>query len=122
MVRQFSNEDPIHRAQQAWQILVSAAHNRQTFTYLQLALAIFGESHRHLTHIPLSTVAAFRQREGLPQLTALMVSEDEQYLGIPAEGIQRFVSRAEVNAERERVYGHNWYGLIVPTGSELAAE
>ena len=125
MAREYRNEDPIHQGQQAWVILVSAAHNRQTITYRQLATAMFDgydEPQPLLTHRPLIAVAAFCRREELPNLTAIMASEDERFLGLPAEGIHRdYVALDAANAEREKAYRYNWYGVMVPTISELAA-
>jgi alkylated DNA nucleotide flippase Atl1 len=114
MVRLF-NENPSHpkRAQQVWQILVAKATNRQTVTYGQLA-DILGFGGAGVLSQTLGHIMHFCQQNGLPPLTVVVVNEGT---GLPGEGL----ICDDLNADREKVFGHDWFGLVPPTPEELDA-
>ncbi len=103
------------RAQQAWQVLIGAAHNRQTLTYDAIG-ELVGVP-RHGLGNYLNLVAAYCRRHGLPPLTVLAVGT---HAGRPSEG---YVSPSgDEAADREKVYGQNWYGLQPPQVSDFEAD
>ena len=100
------------RAQQVWQVLTSAARNRQILTYELLAKAI-GMGAGTLAG-PLGCVMYYCQQRGLPPLTVLVVGKAG---GRPGIGL---ITSKNVNIDRERVYAHNWFESVPPTETELA--
>ena len=121
MVRRF-HEQPVEiRAQQVWIILIGAAANRQTITYLELALLMgFNENSRHIVPQFLDPVARYCQREDLPALTVLVVSEAS---GQPGDGLLPFIRRGYTyEAERELVYQEDWYQYRVPSQNDFRRE
>jgi len=100
------------RALQVWSILVCKAANRQTLTYGQLATYLGFEGAGTLAHI-LGHVMHYCIQNNLPPLTVLVVNQDT---GLPGEGL----IDADLNADREKAFNFNWYGLIPPTAAELA--
>jgi hypothetical protein len=71
------------RAQQIWQILLSAAHNRQVITYKTLAKLI-GYGGSGVLGDPLAYIACWCNDNNLPPLTSLVVNEKT---GLPGKGI-----------------------------------
>jgi hypothetical protein len=88
-------------ALQIWQILISAAHNRQTLTYEMLGEMI-NLPHYSLGH-PLDRVQNHCRSNDLPPLTSLVVSKDT---GRPAGGYEPVI---DDNADRESVFAFDWY-------------
>ena len=121
MPQRFHEQPTEVRAQQVWVILIGAAANRQTITYLDLALRMgFNENSRHITPQFLDPVARYCQREGLPALTSLVVSEAS---GQPGEGIRPFIRQGNTyESERELVYRENWYQYQVPSRNDFRLE
>ena len=114
MVRYFDDApSQSTRAAQVWQILVSKAMNRQTLTYGQLASMLGFERAGTLAHI-LGHIMHYCIQGGLSPLTVLVVNQET---GLPGEGL----IQAELNADREKVFGFNWYGLIPPSADELSS-
>lgn len=92
------------RAMQVWQILVSAAHNRQTLTYGQVAEHLEFEGAGVLAQI-LGCIMGYCEAKGLPPLTCLVVN---QKTGLPGAGL---TTVENLPTDREAVYKHNWFAL-----------
>jgi hypothetical protein len=109
----FFDEGPTHatRALQIWQILISAAHNRQTLTYGRLAAMLHFKGADVLA-TPLGHITHYCQQNGLPPLTVLVVNQET---GLPGEGL----IGADLNADREKVFSYKWFGVFPPTPEEL---
>ena len=99
------------RAQQIWQILLSAAHNRQVITYKILAKLI-GYKGGGVLGDPLAYIAYWCKDNELPPLTSLVVNEKT---GLPGEGIP--IKKAPTY--REKVYAFDWFKIVPPTREEL---
>ena len=89
------------RALQIWQVLIGAAHNRQTLTYEMLGKMI-GLPHFGLAN-PLEEVQSHCRQNGLPPLTVLVVSKET---GRPSEG---YTQVSEESVDREHVFSFAWY-------------
>ena len=63
----------------------------------------------------LGHIAIYCKENGLPPLTDLVVKKTT---GLPGGGLATQV--ADFNAERERVYEHEWYSMFPPTVEELS--
>ena len=111
----FYSQDPTYatRAAQIWQILACKASNRQTLTYGQLADLIGFKGAGTLAHF-LGHIMYYCIQNELPPLTVLVVKQDT---GLPGEGLVG----ADLNADRERVFGYDWFALVSPTTEGLAA-
>ncbi|MDO8925942.1 MAG: hypothetical protein Q7U94_03410 [Sideroxyarcus sp.] len=92
------------RAMQVWQILVGAAHHRQTLTYGQVAEHLEFEGAGVLAQI-LGCIMLFCKAKGLPPLTCLVVN---QTTGLPGDGL---TTVENLPTEREDVYNQNWFAL-----------
>jgi hypothetical protein len=91
------------RAMQIWQVLISAAHNRQTLTYDMLGKLI-GMGANVLAQT-LGCVMDYCKRNGLPPLTVLVVRRDT---GEPGTGL---TTAEDLNRDRESVYAYEWYKM-----------
>lgn len=90
------------RALQIWQILISAAHNRQILTYKIVGkITGMGSGTQAQT---LDMIMRYCRRHRLPPLTSLVVKETT---GRPGTGLTTVV---ELNRDRENVFRHNWFG------------
>jgi hypothetical protein len=90
--------------------LISAAHNRQTITYGQLAQVIgMGDSAVVVTPA-LSRVWEYCEEKGLPHLTYLVVGK---WGGKPGTDFEN------LDGERERVYRHPWFSLEPPNEQDF---
>jgi len=92
------------RAMQVWQILVGAAHNRQTLTYGQVADYLEFEGAGVLAQI-LGCIMDYCDSKGLPPLTCVVVN---QTTGLPGSGL---TTVENLPRDREAVYNHNWFGM-----------
>ena len=99
------------RALQLWQVLISAAHNRQVLTY---------EMVDNLTRLQplglanlLNPILHYCERNQLPFLPILVVSKET---GRPGQG---FPEKIGLDAERERVFAHNWFGMKPPSADDF---
>ena len=92
------------RAMQVWQILVGAAHNRQTLTYGQVADYLEFEGAGVLAQI-LGCIMNYCDSNGLPPLTCLVVSQTK---GLPGTGL---TTVENLPLDREAVYNHNWFSM-----------
>ncbi len=110
---QFFNENPTNttRALQVWQILIAKAHHRQIITYGILAEMLGFKGAGTLASV-LGHIMFYCQQHGLPPLTVIVVNQET---GLPGEGLVG----AELNADREKVFQYDWYGLYPPTAEEL---
>lgn len=99
------------RAQQIWQILLSAAHNRQVITYKILAKLI-GYGGPGVLGDPLACIAYWCNDNKLPPLTSLVVNEKT---GLPGKGIP--IKKAPTY--REKVYAFDWFKIVPPSREEL---
>lgn len=114
MPRRFSqNPTRPERAVQVWLILIGAAHNRQILTYGILADALKYKGAGVLADT-LGHIMFYCREEKLPPLTVLVVN---QATGLPGEGL----TETDLNADRENVFGCDWYDIVPPTPDQLAA-
>lgn len=102
------------RAMQIWQILISAAHNRQTLTYGQVAEHLEFEGAGVLAQI-LGCIMRYCAAKGLPPLTCLVVN---QSTGLPGAGL---TTVENLPTDREAVYSQNWFSLYPVQISDLDA-
>ena len=100
-------------AAQLWQILISAAHNRQVLTY-ELAGKPLGLGTNTLSG-HLGQIQRYCERNQLPLLPILVVSKKT---GRPGSG---FPSVKDMDVERERVFAHNWFGMKPPAAVDFKA-
>jgi len=92
------------RAMQVWQILVAAAHNRQTLTYGHLARYLEFDGAGVFAQI-LDLIMKYCRAKGLPPLTCLVVNNET---GVPGSGL---TTVENLPRDREAVYNTNWFGL-----------
>ena len=125
MVTRFNEAENHRHARpvQVWQILVSAASNRQTLTYGQLAEYMgYQRSHARAVIPYLNIVGEYcqqhRENGNLPMLPVIVVN---QGAGLPGEGILKHIFADELELEREQVYDYDWF-MIVPPSAEAFAE
>ena len=114
MVRRFGERGYIGRevrAQQIYQILISAAHNRQIISYKLLAKlvgfggpGVFGDM--------LGCIAYWCDERKLPPLTALVVNEKTGLSG-------KKIPIKKAHTYREKVYAFEWFKIVSPTREEL---
>lgn len=104
------------RALQAWVILVGAAMSRQTLTYEGLSLLMYRKNAAGVLNRVLGHVAFYCIENDLPPLTSIVVGKGR---GAPGQNIP--IDLQNLDAERERVYGHDWYNEFPPTPEMLAA-
>lgn len=103
------------RAVQAWQILVSAAMNRQTIRYEQLARHMYQRKTTGLILAQiLGRISRLCRANGLPALNVLVVNEQ----GLPGHGYPA-TSEQTADQEREAVYKIDWYNIVPPMEADL---
>jgi hypothetical protein len=102
------------RAVQAWQILVSAAMNRQTITYKKLGMLMYGRNAAGVLDRILGHIAYYCIDNKLPPLTSIVVGKGR---GTPGQDIP--INFRERDKERERVYARDWYDVYPPSAQEL---
>jgi hypothetical protein len=103
-----------HCAVQAWQILVSLAHNRQTATYEQMSQIMeYGTGHN--VKYALDPIFWFCEENELPPLTALVVLKRD---GVPGNAfVEAYPDFPRVQA---KVFNYPWYELYPPTAEQYA--
>jgi hypothetical protein len=99
------------RSLHIYQVLIAAAHNRQTLTYELLSQRIGVPQQGMARH--LENIVQFCDARGLPPLTVLVV---QKHIGTPSHG---FHSATNVDASREQVYAHDWYGMKPPAATDF---
>ncbi len=92
------------RSMQVWQILIGAAHNRQTLTYKILADHLEFEGAGVFSQI-LGCIMKYCESKDLPPLTCLVVN---QTTGLPGAGL---TTVENLPTDREAVYNQNWYAM-----------
>jgi len=102
------------RAVQAWQILVSAAMNRQTLTYKGLARLMYQRDAQGVLDKILGHIAFYCIDHDLPPLTSIVVAQGR---GTPGQDIP--IDLAKIDKEREKVYANDWYNIYPPSADEL---
>ncbi|MHB1319730.1 MAG: hypothetical protein ACYCYF_14045, partial [Anaerolineae bacterium] len=86
---------------QIWQVLIGAAHCRQTITYEQLG-ELIGTGGEAVLAYSLSRVVDHCATNSLPPLTALVVDNS----GEPGAGLAPVTN---IHADREQVFAFGWY-------------
>ncbi len=104
------------RARQAWQILVGMAMSRQTVTYARLSELMYGKPRPNILADILGHIASYCSIHDLPALTVIVVSKEG---GRPRA--DALAGPGGVDAERERVYRHDWYDTVPPDAAALKA-
>lgn len=102
------------RAQQIWQVLVSAAHNHQIITYGELA-SLIGMGPGTLAG-PLGCVMYYCEQNRIPPLTALVVQKKG---GKPGHGLTSVNPKA-LDVNRQKVFAFRWFQRLPPSAQELA--
>lgn len=102
------------RAIQAWNILISCAHNRQTITYSGLADLMYHRKAAGVLAQILGKVARYCYNNDLPQLNTIVVGKSR---GTPGEEIP--LDPGEVDAVRELVYACDWYDICPPSETDF---
>ena len=102
------------RAVQAWQILLGAAMNRQTFTYEILSVKMYEKKAAGVLDQILGHIAFYCIDNGLPALTSIIVGKGR---GTPGDEIP--VDQDNMDKHRENVYEYDWYNVYPPTADEL---
>ena len=112
MPRLFANESTHpNRAYQLWLILISAAHNRQVFTYGRLA-TMMGYSDPRPIIAPLGHIMFWCEQQELPPLTVIVFSRQK---GEPSAGL---TTGSLENLEA--VFSRDWFAIMPPSPEELA--
>ena len=101
------------RSVQIWQVLIAAAHHRQTLTHEALANLI-GVSDADVAE-PLTRLTRHCTTNGWPPITELVVSETA---GIPAADA---ATAPNFHAAQERVFGHRWFRMPLVAVETLEA-
>lgn len=118
MAKRFSDNEKIrrhpYRAMQAWQILVGAAMNRQTLTYVGLSRLMYGKPASGVLDEILGHIAFYCNDHNLPPLTALVVNSSS---GVPGDGIPI----ENVPSVREDVYKFDWFDVLPPRAKALGS-
>jgi hypothetical protein len=102
------------RAVQAWTILVAAAMNRQTLTYLKLSILMYKKPAAGVMDKILGHIAFYCIDNRIPPLTSIVVGKTR---GTP--GTDFPLTGANLDAERERVYDFDWYDIYPPKSEYL---
>jgi len=87
-----------------WEVLIEAAHNRQTLTYEMLADLIGGGMEARTLAPHLWRVSNYCTQKGLPPLTVLVVGK---HTGRPSTDL---ISQ-DPDRDRERIFNHLWFRL-----------
>ena len=95
-----------------WQVLIGAAHNRQTLTYKMLADLIGGGMEPRTLAPHLWRVSNYCTRKGLPPLTVLVVGK---HTGRPSTDL---ISQ-DPDRDRERVFNQLWFQFGPPQASDF---
>ena len=97
----------LQRALQIWQILLSAANNRQVLTY-EIVAELIGVGKKGAISIKLYLAILMRycKNKHLPPITALIVQKG---VGRPGPGLKTL--SPDPDRDREKVFAHNWFQL-----------
>lgn len=105
---------PGARAEQIWPILIGLAYDRRTITYGGLAEVLGFEGAGVFSGI-LGQIMHWCAANDVPPLTILVVNSKS---GLPGDGL---TTPDDLNADREVVFGYDWYDLVAPRAADLAA-
>jgi hypothetical protein len=100
------------RGLQIWMVLIGKAENRQTMQYGHLAKMLHFKG-SGVFAAQLGHILAYCEEHGLPPLTSLVV---KKHKGTPGDGIP---GHKDLQAEREKVFAFDWYGLYPPPVAQL---
>ena len=100
------------RSLQIWSLLVCAARERRSYTYGELAKALGFKGAGVMANM-LGAIMWHCQDHGFPPLTLLVVNQET---GRPGEGLEL---RGDADAERERVFGFDWFAVRPPQLSDF---
>lgn len=107
----------LERALQIWQVLISAAHNRQVLTYEIVAELIGVGAQAAITiKLYLGILMRYCEANRLPPITALVVKKG---IGQPGSGLRTL--SAHPDRDREKVFAHEWFKQRPLTCSDLAS-
>ncbi len=113
-LRRFNPSSTIEgRAIQAWLILVSRAMNRQTITYQGLSMLMYPREAPGVLDKILGRILTYCKKNDLPLLSVIVVNKER---GTPGQAEKLY---PELDGERERVYGCNWYDICPPTEEDF---
>jgi len=101
------------RSVQIWQVLIAAAHHRQTITHEALA-DLIGASRDDLA-APLGRLTRHCATNGWPSITALVVSEATGAAGGSP------TTAPDSHADRQRVFSHAWFRMPLLAVATLEA-
>lgn len=101
------------RAQQAWPILIAAAHRGEILTYDELALTMFEKTAAGVLAGILGCVAFWCADYDLPAITSIVVNK---VTGEPGVGIPH---QRSIPAEQQKVFAYKWYLIHPPTIEEF---
>jgi hypothetical protein len=108
-----SGRKSVIRAVQAWQYLITKAHNRQIVRYDDVAQVMGYTDNRPLSAI-LNYIMVYCSQNSLPSLSIIVVNKD----GTPGTGFTE-ISRHDLDRGREAVFACDWYEIIPPTVDEF---
>ena len=101
-----------------WHILILDAQNRLTPTYIEIARKVGYRGARPI--IPsLYRILYYCLQEGLPILTAIVVSKKT---GLPSEGVSEagvVITRENFPRIKEIIFGYDWSSVSPPTPEDL---
>jgi putative restriction endonuclease len=103
------------RASEIWKVLIARALGKLTITHGELASEIHFNGANLLAY-PLDCIALYCRQKDLPPLTVLTVNRDSGKTGV---GWFKANPGSDPNAERERVFNFDWFGIVPPTPEEL---
>ncbi len=94
------------RSMQIWMLLTSAALNRKTYTYGEIA-KILGFKSANVMSQFLNPIMRLCKNNEYPPLTVLVVNQET---GLPGDGL----IIEEVNSDREKVFNFDWFRIKPP--------
>ena len=100
------------RSMQIWMLLATAARERRTLTYGDIA-KILGMGGAGVMAQFLGPIMWFCEDKGYPPLTVLVVNQET---GLPGEGLSTIEN---VNQDRELVFGFDWFKIQPPQISDF---
>ena len=103
------------RTLRTYLILIWYAKNGQTITYGELG-ELTHEIARAVSSRHLDPIYSYCEANGLPRLAVLVVDRT----GVVGDGYQG--PRETIDADREEVYGYDWWNIAPPTIAQLRGD
>ena len=104
------------RTLRTYLILIGRAKNRQTITYGTLG-GLTNEIALNVSRRHLDPIYNYCEANGLPRLAVLGVNQET---GVPGD---RYPGpRETIDADREAVYGYDWFNIAPPTIAQLRGD